>query len=55
IVETGQSAVYRHRVEAEIGGKVVYSGVGLVEAARYNADTLIILTTNDANEQDKPL
>ncbi|XP_042870243.1 uncharacterized protein LOC122252056 [Penaeus japonicus] len=55
VVETGRSAVFKHRVEVLVEGAEVYVGTGAVEATRYNQDTLVLLTTRDAENTEAPL
>ncbi|ROT81709.1 putative vitellogenin-like [Penaeus vannamei] len=55
VVETGRSAVFKHRVEVLVEGSEAYVGTGAVEATRYNQDTLVLLTTKDAENTEAPL
>nr|XP_045591909.1 uncharacterized protein LOC123753944 [Procambarus clarkii] len=55
VVEQGRSAVFKQRVEVEVDGERTYSGAGVVEVSRYQADTLLILTTRDAHNSAQPL
>ncbi|XP_047496155.1 uncharacterized protein LOC125043864 isoform X2 [Penaeus chinensis] len=55
VVETGRSAVYKHRVEVLVEGAEAYVGTGAVEATRYNQDTLVLLTTKDVENSEAPL